>query len=257
MQKKCFGIMGVVIVFILCCFSSIVASAYDQTDKILSKVQGQWYDEKGNVVLDFEGRYLNGCPVVGVYNPTGGGADFTCVFRVIEAGGYRDIYALCLNQQEGNYHSRIILGWDSKVKEKGTLLLKSTHPLYAETVGGIGLDMLDKEVLEKYGKPDTTFPGINRNSNLDHEVWRYEKIGLELVMSYHRVWKIRILKNGDRRFDRTGFNCANAPYEYQGAYGFKRAPQAGPNFGASAVGHGEYMWFRGYPQYIELSTFWN
>lgn len=116
---------------------------------------------------------------------------------------------------------------ESSSFKMGTLLLKSTHPLYAETVGGIGLDMLDKEVLEKYGKPDTTFPGINRNSNLDHEVWRYEKIGLELVMSYHRVWKIRILKNGDRRFDRTGFNCANAPYEYQGAYGFKRVPQAG------------------------------
>ena len=84
-------------------------------------------------------------------------------------------------------------------------------------------------------------------------MWKYNRMGLELVMRYDRVDRIRILKNGNRRFDRTGFNCANAPYEFQEVYGVRYAPGAGP-FGSFAIGHGECMWFDEYPDCIELST---
>ena len=87
-------------------------------------------------------------------------------------------------------------------------------------------------------------------------LWKYQSLGLELSMRHQRVWIIRILRNGNRHFDRTGFNCANAPYEFQEAYSFNRVPAAG-TFGAFGVGHGEYMWFDNYPQSITLSTFWN
>lgn len=52
-------------------FSS-AALAYDATPGILAKLQGQWYDQDGNVVLDFQGNTVNGCEIVGAYRPAGG-----------------------------------------------------------------------------------------------------------------------------------------------------------------------------------------
>ena len=106
------------------------------------------------------------------------------------------------------------------------------------------------DVVAKYGEPDMR--QIWRKTPGEY-LWRYNRMGLELVMRYDRVDRIRILKNGNRRFDRTGFNCANAPYEFQEVYGVRYAPGAGP-FGSFEIGHGECMWFDEYPDCIELST---
>ena len=44
----------------LLCFSTVSVAAYDQTSAVLSKMQGNWYDGNGNVVLDIEGQSING-----------------------------------------------------------------------------------------------------------------------------------------------------------------------------------------------------
>lgn len=244
------GYVGALLGVLMICFSTVAMAAYDPTAKILSKVQGTWYDLSGNAVLDFQGDIVNGCKIVGAYSPAGGSSDFSCIIRIVENGEYRDLPIIGENLGDGNYHSHIIFNGDSRDNSKGTLLMRTTEVKFQETVGGIGIDMPAKEVLSKYGKPGSieTRDGVS--------VWKYQNLGLELSIRHQRVWIIKIYKSGNRHFDTTGFNCANAPYEFQTAYGFNRVPSAG-TFGAFAVGNGEYMWFDAYPNSITLSTFSN
>lgn len=253
MNKNCFAIIYLIAVFTILCITTAFASIDTQTASIVSKLQGQWYDENGNVAFDFEGNTVNGCPIVGAYHPAGGSGDFSCTLRIIENESYKDLFLICSHVGKLDYHSSIILNGDNLDASKGTMLLRTKTAQYYETVGGIGIDMPANEVLAKYGKPDISriwrgIPG--------EYLWKYNRMGLELVMRHNRVERIRILKDGDRHFDRTGFNCANAPYEFQEVYGFKNVPRAG-KFGAFWVGHGEYLWFHEYPDCIEMSTYYN
>lgn len=250
MRSLKMGYVGAVLVVIITFFSTVAMAAYDPTAKILSKVQGTWYDLSGNAVLDFQADTVNGRKIVGAYSPAGGSSDFSCIIRIIENGEYRDLPIIGENLGDGNYHSHIIFNGDNRDDSKGVLLMRTTEVKFQETVGGIGIDMPAKEVLNRYGNPDSI------ESKGGVSVWKYHNLGLELSMRHQRVWIIKIYKSGNRHFDRTGFNCANAPYEFQTAYGFKHIPSAG-TFGAFEVGHGEYMWFDEYPNCIKLSTFWN
>lgn len=254
MSKLKFACVWIAIVFTFLCISTAFANIDTQTERTLSKIQGQWYDINGNLVLDFEGKTVNGCPVVGVYNLAGGGGHFSCIIRVVESSGYRDLAIGCIHVGgTPNYHSQIVLDYNCKDARKGVSLLRTKKAQYYETVGGIGLDMPAKEVLASYGKPDLA---LRENNHLGVDKWVYTKLGLELRIRYKRVWMIRIWKWGDRRFDRTGFNCNNAPFEFQEAYGFHRVPRGG-QYGSYTVGIGEYMWFDDYPRSILLSPYSN
>ena len=55
MNKKCFEIIYLIAAFNFLCITTAFASVDTQTASIVSKLQGQWYDENGNVALDFEG----------------------------------------------------------------------------------------------------------------------------------------------------------------------------------------------------------
>ena len=157
------------------------------------------------------------------------------------------------NLRKDSYHAHVILNGDNGDESKGTMLMRTPQARYYESVGGIGLDMPAKEVVAKYGKPDK----IQKSKTWKTlDTWQYQKLGLELTMRHQRVFIIKVYRNGNRHFDKTGFDCANAPYEFQEAYGFRQAPKAG-QYGAYAVGHGEYMWFDDYPNSITLSMFWN
>ena len=247
-------IWPVVTFLLLCCFSSIVmASSYDATSSILTKLQGQWYDAEGNVVLNFQDKTVNGCKVVGVYHLAGGNSDFSCIIRIIEAEGYCDLPIIGENLRKNSYHAHVILNGDNRNDNNGIMLMRTPQAQYYESVGGIGLDMPAKEVVVKYGKPDK----IQKSKpwkTLD--IWQYEKLGLELTMRHQRIFIIKMYQNGNRHFDRTGFDCANTPYEFKEAYGFCQVPKVG-QYGAYSIGHGEYMWFDDYPNSITLSMFWN
>ncbi|WP_301873380.1 hypothetical protein [Acidaminococcus intestini] len=231
-------------------FSSAAMAEYDPTPRILSKLQGQWYDQEGNVVLDFQGNTVNGCAIVGVYHLAGADTDFSGIIRIVEAEGYRDMPVICENMYSASYHSHIILNGDNHDLSKGTLLMRTTEPRYYESVGGIGLDMTEDTVRAKYGSPD------RMKQMKGSTVWTYQKLGLDLTMCQQRVCNIKIYQYGDRHFDRTGFNCANLPYEFQSAYGFQTVPKPG-QYGAFGIGHGEYLWFNDYPNSISLNMCWN
>lgn len=227
-------------------FSSAAMAEYDPTPRILSMLQGQWYDQEGNVVLDFQGNTVNGCAIVGVYHLAGAARDFSGIIRIVEAEGYRDMPVICENMYSDSYHSHIILNGDNHDPSKSTLLMRTTEPRYYESVGGIGLDMTEDAVRAKYGSPD------RMEQKRGSTVWIYQKLGLELTICQQRVCNIKIYQYGDRHFDRTGFNCANLPYEFQSAYGFQTVPKPG-QFGAFGIGHGEYLWFNDYPNSISLN----
>lgn len=89
-------------------FSSAAMAEYDPTPRILSMLQGQWYDKEGNVVLDFQGNTVNGCAIVGVYHLAGAARDFSGIIRIVEAEGYRDMPVICENMYSDSYHSHII-----------------------------------------------------------------------------------------------------------------------------------------------------
>jgi len=80
-------------------------------------------------------------------------------------------------------------------------------------------------------------------------------LGLAISWQNDIVSQIIIYRNGDRRFDSTGFNCNNSLGEYAEAYGMKSVPRVG--YGPRGIGYSEYLWFEQYPNSVELSLFWN
>lgn len=233
------------------CFSSVAMAAYhyDPEEAVLSRVQGEWYDSNGNVVLNFQGNTVNGCAIVGVYNVAGGRSDFHCIIRIVESNGYRDLSISGEQLEKGYYHSHVILHSKAGDYDEGTLLMRTKKAQYYESVGGIYLDTPEKEVLAKYGKPDRI---LNVKPWEGFDTWRYQKLGLDLTMRYHHVWQIKIYRNGNRHFDRTGFNCWNTAAEFQKAYGFYKTPEA-KELTNYRVANGEYLWFDDYPDSLTLS----
>lgn len=151
MRSVKLGYVGALLGLLLLCFSTAAMAAYNPTERILSRLQGEWYDSEGNIVLNFAGDTVNGCKIVGAYNPAGGSSDFSCFIRIIENGEYRDLPIITENLGPDNYHAHVILNGDNRDENKGTLLMRTTTPQYQEKVGGIGIDMPEKEVLAKYG----------------------------------------------------------------------------------------------------------
>ena len=154
MSKSKFACVWIVIILTFLCITTAFANIDTQTASIVSKLQGQWYDENGNVALDFEGNTVNGCPIVGAYHPAGGSGDFSCTLRIIENESYKDLFLICSHVGKPDYHSHIILNGAYGDASKGAMLLKTKTAQYYETVGGIGIDMPVKEVIAKYGEPD-------------------------------------------------------------------------------------------------------
>lgn len=54
MNKNCFEIIYLIAVFTFLCITTAFANIDTQTASIVSKLQGQWCDENGNIALDFE-----------------------------------------------------------------------------------------------------------------------------------------------------------------------------------------------------------
>lgn len=55
MNKNCFKISYLIAGFTFLCITTAFANIDTQTDSIVSKLQGQWYDENGNVALISKG----------------------------------------------------------------------------------------------------------------------------------------------------------------------------------------------------------
>lgn len=151
MKEKWKRIILIVIGLFILSFSSI-AMADTTSDRfmnaVLPKLQGTWYDIKGNPALVFDGNTMNGCNIVGIYNVAGGVSNFSMTMRIVEKTGYRDLKMDCnnLNADPNTYHQ--VLYYDQQAYRR------TQQPLYHETVGGLGLGMSEQDVKAKYGNPD-------------------------------------------------------------------------------------------------------
>lgn len=236
----------VLFTLVFLCLSSLCLASQRAMEKYLPRLQGNWYDLDGNVVLTFDGASVNGCPVVDILRVAGGGGDVGFTVRIVEDAGYRDLKLSCmgLSPNPDDYHQYIRL--DGKQK-----LRRFPEARYYETIGGLGLGMTKQDVLSRYGQPDVVETGRDHR-----ETWTYSSLGLGISWEDGIVTKLRIYDNGDRHFDRTGFNCANSIQDYVQYYGWNRTPKAG-GYGAYGIGYGEYLWFDRYPKAVELSVYWN
>ena len=221
-----------------------------------AKVLGKWYDASGQVVLDIQEDTVNGCPVEEVAGLAGGSSDFSCRGKIREAAGLRDLPLVCESLQKDSWHAHVFLGGDPHRGEKGRLLSRTPEPLHYESVGGIGLDTPTGAVEAAYGIPDRLERVQDRNGHVVAEKWKYTRLGLELFLENQTVRRIRIYREGDRKFDRSGLGCASSLEDYAASYGFRNVPKAG-QFAAYAIGHGEYLWFDDYPRSIQLNTYNN
>ena len=66
--------------------------------------------------------------------------------------------------------------------------------------------MTDQEVLSAYGSPTS----IEKQKSSQFITWLYDNDGWEIRFYNDRVDKITILKNGNRRLDKSGYNCDNS-----------------------------------------------
>lgn len=235
----------------LLCFSALPANASLPPDYFLNKyvprLQGTWYDLKGNPTFVFDGMSVNGCPIVGLYGGAGGGGNIGFIVRIVEKSGYRDLQLVFqfLSKDPSVAHQTMYY--------QGKAYRRTPSPVYYETIGGLGLGMSKDDVIERYGNPDDISIKNNRT------FWMYSKLGMKLEFRYDELCSIRIYKYGDRRFDRTGFNCYNSLDEYREAYGLHRKELIGYGsyFGPNSIGHNEYLWFEDYPNSVSLNLFWS
>ena len=231
--------------FILLPFSLAGASPH-YMEKYLPRLQGNWYDLDGNAVLTFDGASVNGCTVVDILRVAGGGGDVGFTVRIVEDAGYRDLKLSCtgLSANPEEYHQYIRL--DHR------LLRRFPEARFWESVGGLGLGMTKHDVISRYGNPDV----LKNGERGKREFWKYETIGLGIEWENGIVVNLQIYKDGNRHFDSNGFNALNSPKEYADYYGWDRVPKAG-SFGSYYIGYGEYLWFRYYPEMVELNLYPN
>ena len=253
MKKKWKSLLSIFLGLFLLCFSSVAGADLPPDyymNKYLPRLQGTWYDTQGKPAFTFAGRTLNGCPIVGVSNAAGGGEDIGFTLRIAEKTGYRDLRLSFENLETDPkaYHQTMYTG--------NRAYRRTPRLQYYESVGGLALGMTEQEVEQKYGKPDTLLTATESARTK----WIYTKLGLELEFRRGKILEaIRIYGTGDRRFDRSGFNCANTLAAYKQQYGFKRQLTGTKQDleGAYGIGHNEYLWFNDYPNSITLSVFWN
>ena len=200
----------------------------------LKSVVGNWYDTKGNVALTISSDYkLNGCQVMNL-NLDGDAlvGTFEITYRDGNQNKFIEFWDLSSIYEEPYYKFLIMNPGSSN----SYVLRKTKNPQYFESVGGIYLGMSESEVLRLYGAP----------SNKEHYnrfwidwIWKYNNLGLEVVIYGGIVTEIKIYGYGDRKFDRTGLSAKSSDSEFARKYNARILRSNRGNGTAVLIGHGE------------------
>lgn len=222
------------------CFSNSYTSLAndnqsDLSQKILSRINGDWYNDKDELVLSIQENYINGCEVFKAISPSGGLSIGKCIFRIIENNGYRDItlFWRVFNDQ----HDYILYN--------NSLLHKQSFGYY-ESVGGIHLGMNIQNVINNLGNPSKS------SQQTSATTLYYEPKGLELYFTNNMLSTITINRGGTAHFDKTGFNCNDKLEDYYTEYDLSTPISKGFR---KIKNTGEYLHFIQYPEKVSLSIF--
>ena len=213
--------MSLVVVAIFIPAMTCGAQRYSRPITDLDRFVGNWYDNKGNLVMRIDNNYsINDCKVVAFYLDNDytpiffGQAVYTC--RINEGTGYRDIHldsnSLPLlpiyssKPYAPNYHEMIVL--DGK-----KTLRKTKNPRYFESIGGIYIGMDKDEVIRRYGQPSS----VGNNYGWV-TTWKYKE-GFDVNFAGDTVISITMYKNSDRRLDWSGLSANNTRDDFKYKYG--------------------------------------
>lgn len=104
----CLALSFFVAMFLITANSNTVQASDVGSTYALNHIQGNWYDNNGNLVISVKGIYLNDCQIVNIHDFVGGDPG-SAYFTVHERQGNRDIYILWDSSNEGgNYHTPYI-----------------------------------------------------------------------------------------------------------------------------------------------------
>ncbi len=192
---------------------------------------GNWYDLKGNLVLTIGKDYsINGCKIISV-GYIGDTVSFYKI-KIMEDNGYREIYLHPFGSYEG-YHE--ILVFNDK-----TPLRKTKEPQYFESIGGIYLGMDKDEVVKKYGQP-SNMEDTNHSITLN-----YKNEGFSVDIQCGVVSGIKLYKNSNKKFDRSGLSANSSKAEFEFKYNENVSRRGNINIGNGEVislRSDDYIWF--------------
>ena len=251
--KNGVNIMRIVKILLLCIIIGIlntiaVTSANEMpkkyVDQALDLMEGQWYDNNNNLVVNISNRKINDCLVIAGFDFAGGRSNAKGIFRIAEQQGYRDL----------------IIEWHISHTAQDKLVLNNTLFLhkesvgvqYYESVGGVHLGMTKQQLLAKYGSPshNLTAKGTNSLCGVMVPSWLYASDGWLVTFNADVIDRIVIFNGGTRKLDRTGLNCLNSMDSFASAYGTSKSQ-------IMSIGHGEYLIFFDYPRSIMLSPYFS
>jgi len=235
------GVFITFVLFLVTGFAQFVSASSNVIENYLPQLKGVWYDLSGNPGLSFSTDSLNGYKIIDINRGDGHGEHISV--RLIVNGEYKDYNLKLINfsSKQGNYHQYIAAN--------NKIFRRTKMPQFNESVGGLGIGMSQKDVLQRYGRPEKEFEG----SDTAAPYWWYQKLAMYLYWYRGMVYKIAIYRWGDRHFDKTGLNCLNSPADFANAYRMDTVPQGGNGNGPYAIGNNEYLEFNEYPFGIFLT----
>jgi hypothetical protein len=202
---------------------------------LLEKIIGTWYDSEGKAAFFITADTINGAPIQGIYNYTGGATKFDCIVRLGTATGYQD-----------HYIEHTSDGFEYIVVDEAVMYTReqTIHPV--ESVGGIYIGMGKNAVQNAYGIP------TKQTRSGSYEQWHYGNEKFKVTFQGDRVTKITMYNGGNRSFDHSGLNCQSSLQEYYTMYHLKGILNRNGEGNDYAIGGGIYLNFDEYPNAITL-----
>ena len=227
--------------------SSVESSTENQVEspsliqQWLEPAAGDWYSTKGNFVMTIQGNTINGCEILEIKDYTLG-YPRSGTFEVVEANDTRNMKLELFGNKE---HQYIIV-------DDNMMLRRSVNPEYNESMGGIYLGMTKNDLIGLYKQPTR----VATENGLDKLY--YDSHNFAVLFKNNIIVAIRMFKDSDRHFDKSGLGVTNTAEDYAKAYGFE-TPVIPTDPNAVSQGYkiddGEFLHFS--PAYVELSVYNN
>ena len=216
--------------------------------KILKAIDGNWYDHSGNLVLQIQDGYINGCKILTVYDLAGASGNGGANFRILESTGERLMHFSWYVRHDNMDRLKV---------NDSQMLHRVAQIPFSESVAGIHLGMTPDEVKAVLGTPSQTgdlqpywrMPG-----------WYYADKKIVVTFDGDCVDRIILLRGSNTVLNNSGLNCSNTPSEFVQAYHMNRIPKVDFNSenesdGCYNIGNGEYLAFGNRMSYIMLTYY--
>lgn len=194
-------------------------------DKYTSIIEGDWYDDSGNIVLSIHGHSINGCDIAFFRDVAGGSGAADGMVAIHEDSGQRLLH---LSWHITHRKNDVITLNDSQA------LHRSPTDYYYESVHGIHLGMSPKEVRQVIGSPSFI------DSSHYTSKWHYSDLKMVLGFEKGSVTFIYLYPGCPYTFDRSGLNSDNNIGDFTKFYQAKLSGR-GNDMSAIGIGNNEYL----------------